>query len=654
MVTTQSKNKALNGALKALSMDYSVVVIPPDKKFPTIEWAHFRDNPPTEAQVRKWFEDEPNSNYAILTDPLVVLDVDVHTEDANGINTLRELASGHEKISTPVVKTPSGGFHYYFFPPAEIEVRNSASKVGAGLDIRAVGGLVVGAGSKINGKRYEWIDGHSIDDLIIATVPDWLLEHIVKETPKPTSTISQVGKVKEGGRDNDLVRYIGSLLNTAGGYEPLLAAARARNQHHNDPPLDDSVVLEKVNRAWASWERNVPITMAPPERLADAAYHGIMGKVVKALEPLTEADNAALLLHTLIYCGAAIGRSPHIMADGARHGCNLFGMVIGATSKARKGSAQKRVESIMFLADPSISGRKRSGLSTAEGFIQQVSDGYLVGDDIVGEVVDKRLIVIESEVSSLIKKMNAKDSTLSDIIRVAWDGDDLHRLTKREPLHASNPHIAIVGHSSEEELRELVTDVSIANGFLNRFLIVYSHRSKLMPHGGGDIPDAQKESLFLELSERIAEAKNLEELAWDDEGYRAWELTYEALSEERGGFVGYALNRGEAQVLRLSLLYAVMDGSQVIKAAHLRAALAVWEYVEESTSYIFKDKLGNKLAEQILRQIKTKSPLTKTDIHNALGRNHKVENINIAIETLLKRNLISFSIDEGVEWFYEK
>ena len=39
--------------------------------------------------------------------------------------------------------------------------------------------------------------------------------------------------------------------------------------------------------------------------------------------------------------------------------------------------------------------------------------------------------------------------------------------------------------------------------------------------------------------------------------------------------------RGEAQTIRLALLYAVLDGSDKIKVVHLKAALGLWKYCEE-------------------------------------------------------------------------
>src|SRR5215467_9999596 len=75
----------------------------------------------------------------------------------------------------------------------------------------------------------------------------------------------------------------------------------------------------------------------PWPTLDEAAYHGIVGEVVKTILPHTESDPAALLAQTLTMSGNAIGRSPYYQVEGDRHGPNLFVVNVGPTSKGRKG-----------------------------------------------------------------------------------------------------------------------------------------------------------------------------------------------------------------------------------------------------------------------------------------------------------------------------
>jgi hypothetical protein len=102
--------------------------------------------------------------------------------------------------------------------------------------------------------------------------------------------------------------------------------------------------------------------------------------------------------------------------------------------------------------------------------------------------------------------------------------------------------------------------------------------------------------------------------------------------------LGAVTSRAEAQVMRLASLYALLDSSKVIKEIHLRAALALWKYAEQSARFIFGDSLGDPVADQILSALrKNAAGLTRTEIRDALGRNRRAEEIEIALASLARR-----------------
>ena len=55
-----------------------------------------------------------------------------------------------------------------------------------------------------------------------------------------------------------------------------------------------------------------------PAPLRQAAYHGVIGDMVRALAPHTEADPAALLVQILVMFGSVIGRGAYLRCGG-RH-----------------------------------------------------------------------------------------------------------------------------------------------------------------------------------------------------------------------------------------------------------------------------------------------------------------------------------------------
>jgi hypothetical protein len=103
-----------------------------------------------------------------------------------------------------------------------------------------------------------------------------------------------------------------------------------------------------------------------PKPLATHAFHGIAGEIVRAIEPHTEADPAALLFQFLCGFGNLVDRAPYTIADGSRHGCNLFAAIVGVSSKGRKGTAWNHVRRLLEAIDPEWAGnRAREGFRAA-------------------------------------------------------------------------------------------------------------------------------------------------------------------------------------------------------------------------------------------------------------------------------------------------
>lgn len=127
-----------------------------------------------------WSAGRYNVGIACGPSGLVVVDLDMPKpgQPIAGADTLATLTAEHGALpDTWTVTTTSGGTHYYFTAPTGIELRNTAKKLGPGLDTRAAGGLVVAAGSVINGKPYAITRRTEV-----ASLPGWLADLL---TPAP-------------------------------------------------------------------------------------------------------------------------------------------------------------------------------------------------------------------------------------------------------------------------------------------------------------------------------------------------------------------------------------------------------------------------------------------------------------------------------------
>lgn len=134
----------------------------------------FKDATTDPEQLRAWWTADPSANLATHTRWCVVLDVD---PKAGGDDTLAALEAAHGPLpETPRVLTGGGGTHYYFARPAGLHVKNSAGKVGPGLDVRGPDGYVLLPPSRhASGRTYREDAGAPLFEMPLAPIPPWLL-----------------------------------------------------------------------------------------------------------------------------------------------------------------------------------------------------------------------------------------------------------------------------------------------------------------------------------------------------------------------------------------------------------------------------------------------------------------------------------------------
>jgi hypothetical protein len=366
---------------------------------------------------------------------------------------------------------------------------------------------------------------------------------------------------------------------------------------------------------------------APPDPVA---YHGLPGAIVQKIAPHTEADPAAILTQLLVCCGALIGRAAHFQVEATRHHPNEFVVLVGDSAKARKGSSFDHVARLLAQADPAFSSRLTTGLSSGEGLIWAVRDPH--GQD--PGALDKRLLVIEPEFATVLKSTGRELSTLSPTLRSAWDGRPLALLTRTAPARATHAHIAIIGHITQSELRRHATTVEIANGFLNRFLFAAVRRVRLLPDGGN--PDPLKATgLARYLTSVLTHAQTAGPLTFTPDSRELWWHTYPKLTQPADGLQGQLTARAEAHVIRLALLYALLDGQRKIAPEHLHAALSLWDYASRSAAWALEHATGDPLAEHIHAAL-TRSPdgLTRTQIRDLCHRNLPADRVEQALARL--------------------
>lgn len=374
-------------------------------------------------------------------------------------------------------------------------------------------------------------------------------------------------------------------------------------------------------------------------------FYGLCGDFIRTIEPHSEADPAALLIQFIIAFGNVIGKNPFIRTEADEQHTNLFAVLVGQTSRGRKGTSWGYVNRLFKEVDSKwAKDCIRSGLSSGEGLIHQVRDSLVKYDEgkettVDAGVNDKRLLVKEGEFVSVLRMIKREGNTLSPVIRECFDSGNLAILTKKDPHTASDVHISIIGHITREELIRELTATDAANGFGNRYLWVCTKRSKLLPEGG-NLNELDFEVIISRVREAVAFAKIVGELKKDDSARDLWIEIYPDLTEDRMGLLGALTSRAEPITLRLASLYALLDLSATIKLKHLQAALALWDYCDSSAAYIFGASLGDEVADQIHKALKAApNGLNRTQISELFSNHKDKSQINRALGVLNEKGL---------------
>lgn len=472
--------------------------------------------------------------------------------------------------------------------------------------------------------------------------------------------------VEEGERNNTITRLTGRYLGKNLSREEILPILLDANSRFKPPLplkeieacLDSILKTDKRNHPESSPSKEKS-TPSWPSPLAQEAFYGLAGDFVNLIQPHTESDPVAVLVQFLSAMGNIIGPIPHFKVEADKHSLKINPVLVGETAKARKGTSTGYIKNVFKQIDSKW--RITGGLSSGEGLIWQVRDEIKKSEPIrekgrvTGEyqefvidpgIEDKRLFVIEEEFASPLRLMGRDGNILSPIIRRTWDDGNLECLTKNSPAKSTGAHISIVAHITKDELKRYLDRTETGNGFANRFIWLCVRRSKTLPHGG-KFYDLNLEPMLSKLRECIEFGRSIGEIRRDDKADQFWGEVYPSLSEGKPGLLGAVISRGEAQVMRIACIYAVLDKSKMIREKHLLAALALWDYSEASARFIFGDATGDLVADRILQAVRGKTlGLTRTEIRDLFFRHASGEKIDLGISFLEKHNLIRMAKED--------
>ncbi|MDG4790383.1 bifunctional DNA primase/polymerase [Micromonospora sp. WMMD1102] len=371
--------------------------------------------------------------------------------------------------------------------------------------------------------------------------------------------------------------------------------------------------------------------------LHEDARYGLAADLVNLYDPHTEADPAAVMLTFLATAGCRFGSGYYITGGNTRHAPKVWPILCGDTATGAKGTAVAVVRSFWRTHDKQfVEMNTATGLSTGEGLIRIVRDAN--GDDPSAPgfdegVHDKRLWVDAPEFASVLERARREGNSLSGTLREAYDDLPLQTMTSGSPLRATGSHVVIVPQITPTELVGKLTATDVANGLANRFMTVCSRMSKTLPEGSAPDPDDVRD-----FSRRLDEVTGALFRAYHDRGElrrtaaarKLWASEYHKRMNQRRDEaespVKSLLARWHANSARLSVIYALLDGTLDVDERHVRAALACWDYVEASTRYVFGSAAGDRDLGRLMEFIdESETGRTRKAISVELFQRHKTK-----------------------------
>lgn len=582
----------------------------------------FKDATTDPGRIRTLLSAGSEPNYGLVPpEGVFVLDV-----DGDGIARLVELEARYGSLPPTLRTETAHGQHVYLRWPTELPrpigmLWGYVTRWGTGKHA----GYVIGPRSiHASGAVYRPASHTALE---IAELPDaWAQSVIAKPDEDPGEYEIPAGGYQlpdfgyTGSRYDAIRDFIASRYMKGIPLEEIWVGVVYTLAPRFDDPLTEAELRSRFERAWSgtaekfgppnALEVPAPIIELPtdlpsiaavddaawPDPIDDAAYHGILGDIIATVAPVTEADPVAILGTLLAATGACMGRW-RTLYQGSSQAANLFVALVGDSSVGRKGTAASIGRDVMSAAYPEWERLIVTGLGSGEGLVAHLKKSTDPSLDIARQ--EHRALVLETEFGRLLTVMAREGSTLSPVIRDAWDGSAIGRFIAREQSLVTWHHVSIAAHVTSVELKQKLSSVDAANGFGNRFLWLAVRRTRLVP-----FPESPKHLMdpFAEpLRLAIDSAQYQADVRWSEAAADRWEELYAASSMRRlPGLIGALTARREAQTARLALLYALLDRSPAVDLPHLLAGEAVWDYAERSAMHIFGVSTGNRRSDQLL------------------------------------------------------
>jgi hypothetical protein len=469
-------------------------------------------------------------------------------------------------------------------------------------------------------------------------------------TPGPESYVLPE-KVDTGARHDEIARFVGALWNRNLSKQAIAVEVREKLVPLFVDLMDDHRLAEEIEHAYETAARKwkdpaagdritspvegttdptTPTTSATTREIvevglldfdapvvpvpmhADARTTSVqIAMLLNHFDPRTDAGLEGLTVTSLVYLGALMGHQPSTFYGSREQHTNIMAMLVGASGKARKGTTVDLVRSALAQCTDGVRGLKQSA-NSGEGLIA-----------LAAKADGAPILIEEEEFDRFLASKGREGSTLSSILRQAFDDIPLTSATAAKVVRADTHHIAMLGNVTDDEIRTSMARVDLKNGFANRILWtgVFPRDVKVSVHDNAldtatrdSIRDAIKWAQTLHrplvggvTHQMDAAARDL--LAVAAERYNAGV-----------GLAPFLSRRLDTIAARIALIYACLDQSRLIEPLHVEAALAVTDYAWLSAQWVFPETTGDARADYVLRHLRVAGFLNYTELEALIGK----------------------------------
>lgn len=249
-------------ALKLQKDGFYIYPLAPNTKIPLKGSNGFNDATNDLETIQKWWNDEPNRNIGLMLKQhnLIVIDCDNHIDDVNGIENFKQLATkynGLDTLNTYRQITPRNGIHFIFKLPVGIEIEQQQSAFSDILGIKKTGIDIIRYGLPLAPTITPKGQYKAIGELTdIATLPQWIVDLLVKDKPVYTTNYStQIGKKYTGkfldelvagtehfNRNNWIMTQISKMLAVGADLDTIYKLILVVNENFLDEPIEVSEI----------------------------------------------------------------------------------------------------------------------------------------------------------------------------------------------------------------------------------------------------------------------------------------------------------------------------------------------------------------------------------------------------------------------------